>query len=149
MITIKKNIDLELTLAEKQLLKTKGISQKSMSNFAIDEIATIIHASPQRAKMLQALFEFQNIPSIGIKFAKDLMLLGYYNLTSLKDKSAPELLNAYEKAIGYRVDPCVEDQFRLTVHYANHQDSTKKWWDFTAERKAFRNKYGYPDNRPL
>ena len=148
MVAVKKNIDLELTAGEKQLLKTKGITQKSIRDYAIDEIVAILNASSDRAKTLTALFEFQSIPSVGIKFAKDIILLGYYNLTSLKDRSGPELFDNYEKAIGCRIDPCVEDQFRLTVHYANYHDSTKKWWDFTTERKAFRNKYGYPANRP-
>ena len=148
MIAVKKNIDFEFTPAEKQLLKAKGITQKSVANYAIDEIAVVLNAGPQRAKTLQALFEFQSIPSVGIRFAHDLMLLGYYNLTSLKDKTGSELLNDYEKAIGCRIDPCVEDQFRLVVHYANHPGSTQKWWDFTNERKSFRNKYGYPADRP-
>ena len=149
MIAIKKNIDLGLTISEKQLLKAKGILQKNITNYAIDEIASVINATPHRTKTLTALYEFQSIPSIGIKFAEDLILLGYYNVSSLQHKSAPELLNTYEKTIGYRIDPCVEDQFRLVVHYANYPDSTKKWWDFTTERKAFRNKHGYPADRPL
>lgn len=148
MIAAKKNIDFEFTATEKQLLKGKGITLKSVANFATDEIAAVIDASPQRAKTLSALFEFQSIPSVGIRFAHDLMLLGYYNLTSLKDKTGSDLLNDYEKAIGHRIDPCLEDQFRLIVHYANHPDSTKKWWDFTNERKTFRNKHGYPADRP-
>ncbi len=106
---MKKSINLELTLDEKQLIKTKKISQKDLANSTIDEMITILNANAERAKILKALFEFQSINSIGIKFAKDLMLLGYYNLTLLKDKSGPELLNAYEKHIEKWTDPCVED----------------------------------------
>lgn len=49
---------------------------------------------------------------------------------------------------GVWVDPCVEDQFRLVVHYANHPNSKHNWWNFTPERKAFREKNGYPSTRP-
>ena len=144
----KKKINLELTPEEKQLLKQKGITQKALMDYAIDEIVHALNSSPQRAKILQALYEFQQVPSIGIRFAQDLIFLGYHNLTELKDKQGPELLNDYERKLGNRVDPCVEDQFRLVVYYANHPNSNKQWWDFTAERKAYRNKYGYPDTRP-
>lgn len=144
----KKKVNLELSPDEKLLLKQKGITQKALMNYAIDKIIHVIKPSAQRAKTIQALFEFQQIPSIGIRFAHDLIFLGYYNLNELKDKKGSELLDQYEKKRGCRVDPCVEDQFRLVVHYANHPDSQKQWWDFTAERKAYRSQHGYPSTRP-
>lgn len=54
----------------------------------------------------------------------------------------------FELLKGYWIDPCVEDQFRLAVHYAETGDMTKKWWDFTEERKRFRQKNGYSPQRP-
>jgi hypothetical protein len=144
----KKKIDLELTPDEKLLLKQKGITQKALVDYAIDEIIHTLDAPSQRAKILQAIFKFQQIPSIGIRFARDLIFLGYYSLAQLKDMQGPKLLDQYEKKLGRRVDPCVEDQFRLVVHYANHPDSNKQWWDFTAERKVYRAKNGYPVSRP-
>ncbi|AQT83292.1 hypothetical protein B1222_00565 [Paenibacillus larvae subsp. pulvifaciens] len=42
---------------------------------------------------------------------------------------------------------CVEDQFRLVVYYANNPESNKKWWDFTEERKHYRETNGYPSDR--
>ncbi len=144
----RKNINLELTPDEKLLLKQQGITQKALMDYAIDEIIHVLNSSPSRAKNLQALYEFQQIPSIGIHFAHDLIFLGYHTLTELKDKQGPELLDNYEKKLGSKVDPCVEDQFRLVVHYANNPNSKKQWWDFTAERKAYRAQYGYPVDRP-
>jgi hypothetical protein len=144
----KKKINLELTPDEKLLLKQKGITQKGLMDYAIDEIIHALNAPSPRAKILQALFEFQQIPSVGIRFAHDLIFLGYYSLSELKDKEAPDLLDQYENKLGSKVDPCVEDQFRLVVHYANHPGSNKQWWDFTGERKAYRAQYGYPDTRP-
>lgn len=145
---MKKKIDLELTLAEKLLLKENKITQKNLIDLAVDEIIAVLNPESQRAKIIQALYEFQSIPSIGIRFAHDLMFLGYYQLADVKDKNGPELLNEYERKIGYKIDPCVEDQFRLVVYYANNRDSKKQWWDFTAVRKAYRSEYGYPNTRP-
>jgi hypothetical protein len=54
----------------------------------------------------------------------------------------------YERKKGFTVDPCVEDQFRLVVYYANTHDAKKTWWDFTEERKKFRLENGYPADRP-
>jgi hypothetical protein len=31
---------------------------------------------------------------------------------------------------------------------ANTGDYSKKWWDFTEERKKYRLENGYPDSRP-
>lgn len=147
MVT-KKRINLELTVAEKLILKKHNITQKSLIDLAVDEIITLLSPPPQRVQIIQALFEFQSIPSVGIRFAHDLILLGYYQLTDIKDKSGPDLLNEYEYKIGYKVDPCVEDQFWLVVNYANHPNSKNQWWDFTTARKAYRSKNGYPDTRP-
>jgi hypothetical protein len=104
--------------------------------------------SEQRARKLYALADFQQIPSIGIKFAEDLMFLGYYSINALRNKDGAQLTDAYEKKKGYQTDPCVEDQFRLAVYYAQTKDSSKQWWDFTAARKAYRTAQGYPADRP-
>ncbi|MES2265225.1 MAG: helix-hairpin-helix domain-containing protein [Bacteroidota bacterium] len=145
---MKRKINFELTAAEKLLLKEKKITQKQFSDLAIDEIIAVLEPQVQRAKEIQALFEFQSIPSVGIRFAQDLIFLGYYRLSDIKQKTGPDLLNEYENKIGYKVDPCVEDQFWLVVDHANNPGSKNQWWDFTAARKAYRNANGYPDNRP-
>jgi hypothetical protein len=75
--------------------------------------------------------------------------LGCYSIDDLLDKDGALLLDEYERKQGFWTDPCVEDQFRLAVHYAQHRGSKKNWWDFTAERKAYRTKYGYPPDRPV
>jgi hypothetical protein len=145
---MKMKIDLELTAAEKLVLKEHKITQKSLMDLAVDEIIAVLNPPPQRVQLIQALFEFQSIPSLGIMFAKDMMFLDYYRLADVKDKTGPELLNEYELKMGYKVDPCVEDQFWLAVDHANNPHSKNQWWDFTAARKAYRSKYGYPNTRP-
>lgn len=94
------------------------------------------------------MIAFQSIPSIGPKFARDLISLGIYTINDLLDKDGPGLFNELERKQGFWTDPCVEDQFRLAVHYANHPGSKKNWWDFTAARKAYRAQHGYPAERP-
>lgn len=145
---MKKNINYRLTETEKRTLKAKKISQKMLQDHAPDEVAVLLNASPHRAKELQALAEFQSIPSLGINFAEELIGQGYYSLAQLKGKDAVELFDAFEKFCGSWADPCVEDSYRLLVHYIENRDDSKRWWHFTAERKAYREQHGFPANRP-
>jgi hypothetical protein len=52
---------------------------------------------PSVGKELNALAEFQSIPSLGINFAEELISQGYYTLEQLKGKSAVNLFDAFEK----------------------------------------------------
>lgn len=63
-------------------------------------------------------------------------------------RSLKSVIDAFERKKGYWIDSCVEDQFRLVVHYANTADHSKNWWDFTKERKKYRLEKGYPEDRP-
>ncbi len=144
----KKSIKFDLSSEEKKMLRQKKMKKADLIDMSAKEIELVLAFSAQRAKELDALSTFQQIPSIGIKFAEDLIFLGYYDLGSLQNKTGAALVEAYEHKKGYWIDSCVEDQFRLVVHFANHQDYSKNWWDFTAERKAYRAEKGYPNNRP-
>jgi hypothetical protein len=145
---MKKKIDYELSADEKQTLKERKVSQKALQDYAPDEIAAILGATPQRGKELQALAEFQSIPSLGLGFARELMAQGYYSLGQLRGKTAVGLFDAFEKHAGCWADPCVEDSYRLLVHYIEHRDESKRWWNFTGERKAYREQHGFPADRP-
>lgn len=149
-VTMKRKTTIKLLLsdAEKRTLRAGKLKIAELLNFAVDELAVLLDVPLERAKEIHALAEFQTIPSIGIKFAEDLISLGCYSVSELKETSGAALLDEYEFKKGYRVDPCVEDQFRLAVHYAITQDVSRNWWDFTKERKAYREKNGYPANRP-
>jgi hypothetical protein len=144
-----KTAKLNLSIDEKSSVKKAGIKITQLADYATDELCAMLDITEHRAKQLHALIEFQTIPSIGPKFAQDLIDMGYYNLSQLKSQTGPELLNHHEKLIGYRTDPCVEDQFWLVVHYANHSGNGKQWWNFTNERKVYRADHGYPDSRPV
>jgi hypothetical protein len=142
------NIKLPLTDVEKANLRKNKIKIANILDFAADELEVLLNASTGRAKEIHALAEFQTVPSVGIKFAEDLVFLGYYSLNDLKQKDGVQLTDEYEQKKGYWVDPCVEDQFRLVVDFANTNDTNKTWWNFTKERKKFRAENGYPKNRP-
>lgn len=142
------SIKLPLTDIEKANLRKNKIKIANILDFATDELEVLLNATTERAKEIYALAAFQTVPSIGLKFAEDLLFLGYYSLHELKQKDGATLTDEYEQKKGYWVDPCVEDQFRLVVHFANTNDTKKNWWDFTAERKKFRAENGYPKSRP-
>jgi len=139
---------LEVTPAEVKRLRALKIKKSEMHLHKIEVLQKLLDTSKIRAMELYALSEFQSLPSIGIRFAHDLIGMGYYSLRDLKKKNGAKLTDQYELQKGVWVDPCVEDQFRLVVHFANHPDSKLNWWNFTPERRAFREKHGYPSTRP-
>ncbi len=144
----KTNIKLLLTDIEKASLRKNKIKIANILNFATGELQVLLNTTTERAKEIHALAEFQTIPSIGIRFAEDLVFLGYYSLDELKHKDGARLMDEYEQKKGCWIDPCVEDQFRLVIYYAKTKNPNKTWWDFTEERKRFRSENGYPENRP-
>ena len=141
-------IKLELLPVEKKKLRALKIKISDIPRHTIADLSVLLSISLIRAMEIYALTEFQGIPSIGIKFAKDLISLGYYSMDELKDKDGSKLIEDLEFATGRWIDPCVEDQCRLVVDYANNKDNGKRWWDFTEERKKYRFANGYPANRP-
>jgi AraC-like DNA-binding protein len=138
----------EILVSEKKKLRANGIKLKEIHHHSIRELRSVLHVSEIRAMELKAMSEFQSVSSIGIRFAENLMQLGFYSLKEIRGKDPAKLVNRLELQLGVWIDPCVEDQFRLVVHYADHPGSVKNWWDFTNQRKAFRQKKGYPSNRP-
>jgi len=144
----KTTIKLNLAPDEQKRLRENKIKYSEISDYLVDDLVALLDIPTTRAKEIHALAEFQSIPSVGIKFAQDLISLGYYSLDELKDKDGARMIEDLEFQTGTWIDPCVEDQCRLVVDYANNRDDRKKWWDFTDERKRYRIENGYPANRP-
>lgn len=144
----KTNFKLNLTDSERKSLRTQKVKIADILDYAVDEIEVLLNVSPERAKEVYALADFQRIPSIGIRSAEDLIYLGYHSVEELKGKEGAALVEEFERKKGYWIDSCVEDVFRLAVHFAETEDYSKKWWDFTSERKKYREINGYPDDRP-
>ncbi|UOE50416.1 helix-hairpin-helix domain-containing protein [Mucilaginibacter sp. SMC90] len=145
---MKKSINLLLSAEEKAILRAQKTKIADLVSFAPDEIGMILNADTERAREINALIEFQSIPSLGINFATELIQQGYYSLEQLKGRDPVELFNAFERHVDAWADPCVEDSYRLLAHYIKHGDTGKSWWHFTAERKAYRAQYGFPADRP-
>ena len=93
-------------------MRRHKIKKSEILEFSPDELERLLEVSEARAKEIYALADFQRIPSVGIKFAKDLVFLGYYHVEQLAKKDGAELTDRYERRKGFRTDPCVEDQFR-------------------------------------
>ena len=140
---------LALTSSEKATLRSQGIKLKDIASSSVELLRSALKTSTVRAMEIKALSEFESIPSVGSKFAHDLVSLGYYSLDQLKNKKPAKLYGELELMIGAWADPCLEDQFRLVVHYANNPTSKMNWWDFTTERKKYREKHGYSSKRPV
>lgn len=138
----------DISPLEKKKLRANGIKVKEMHHHSVAELQALLGVSKIRAMELYALSEFQSLPSIGIRFAHDMISMGYYSLRDVKKLDGASLTDQFERHLGAWADPCQEDQFRLIIHYAHHPTVHRNWWDFTAERKAFREKQGYPANRP-
>ncbi|TAF26640.1 MAG: Pathogenicity locus, partial [Runella slithyformis] len=92
----KTNIKLPLTDVEKANLRKNKIKITDILDFATDELEVLLNATTERVKEIYALAEFQTVPSIGIKFAEDLVFLGYYSLNELKNKDGAKLTDEYE-----------------------------------------------------
>ena len=133
----KTNIKLPLTDVEKANLRKNKIKITDILDFATDELEVLLNATTERAKELYALAEFQTVPSIGIKLAEDLVFLGYFSLNELKNKDGAKLTDEYELKKGFWIDPCVEDQFRLVVNFANTHDTKKRGGTLRKSEKSF------------
>ena len=79
----KTNIKLPLTDIEKANLRKNKIRIANILDFATDELEVLLNATTERAKEIYALAEFQTVPSVGIKFAEDLVFLGVLTCSSI------------------------------------------------------------------
>jgi hypothetical protein len=143
-----KTIKLPLSDEERKLFRRCKIRLLQIPGVLGVELSQMTGIEVERAKTLVTLAGFQTIPDIGPVMAECLVLLGYSRLEDFQGRDPAGLLDDLETRLGYWVDPCVEDQLRLVVYHAEHPNSAKRWWDFTGERKAYREKVGYPATRP-
>lgn len=139
---------LDILVSEKKKLKANKIKLSEIHHHSAKDLQAMLGITNIRAMELRALSEFQTISSIGIHFAQDLISLGFYSIKELKGQDPAKLVHRMERQLGAWIDPCVEDQIRLCIHHAEHSGVHLNWWNFTKERKAYRQQYGYPANRP-
>lgn len=141
---------LPLTDCEKSKLRKAKVKISEIHTFSKEQIVQMLDVSVERAKILKGLADFQSVPSIGPKLAERLVFkLNIFSLSEIKEKDAAELFDELEKKSGVWIDSCVEDQVRCVINFSNNLDSSKQWFDFTEDRKAYRDKVGFPKNRPI
>lgn len=144
------NTKLPLTDGEKAKLRKAKVKIRELHTFEREHIAEMLDVSLERAKILKGLADFQSVPSIGSKLAEKLVFeLGIFSLSEIKEKNGAKLFDELEQKLGVWTDSCVEDQIRRVIHFANNPESNKQWFDFTEERKTYRDKVGFPENRPI
>ncbi|WP_237563724.1 helix-hairpin-helix domain-containing protein [Halalkalibacter okhensis] len=144
------NPTLPLTHEEKSILRKEKVKIRDIHYLRTEQIAQMLTITYERAKILKGLAEFQTVPSIGHKLAEKLVFeLDICSLAEMKDQNGAVLFDQLEQKLGVWTDSCVEDQIRCVINYANNRDSSKQWFDFTEERKSYRAKAGFPEDRPI
>jgi hypothetical protein len=83
-MTVKTNFKLNLSQAKRNSLRSHGFKIPQLLDLLLDELAVVLQSTDVRTKKLDALAIFQTILSIGIRFAEDLLFLGYYFIAQLK-----------------------------------------------------------------
>ena len=145
-----KSPKLPLTDKEREQLRKGKIKLSEIKEMKANKLAALIEVPNERARELIGLAVFQSIPSVGPKLAHNLAVdLGFSALEDVKNRRGEELVHELEKKYGVWMDPCVEDVMRCVVYHANHPGSDKNWWEFTEERKKYRENFGYPEDRPV
>ncbi|RLL48351.1 Pathogenicity locus [Oceanobacillus piezotolerans] len=144
------NPKLPLTDSEKSKLRKAKVKISEIHTYNREEIVVMLDISVERANILKGLADFQSIPSIGSKLAEKLVFeLNFFSLEDVKGKDGAKLFDELEQKLGVWSDSCVEDQIRCVINFSNNPGSSKQWFDFTEERKAYRDKLGFPKNRPI
>ncbi len=80
-----------------------------------------------------------DIPNVGKRVEKDLLVLGIRKISDLKKKDPYKMYLDLCRKTKVRHDPCLLDVFMAVVDYANGAPKTP-WWFYTPERKR-----KYPD----
>src|SRR5882724_4108010 len=91
---------LDITAGERKKLRAGRIRVKEIHLHTMSELQSVLQVSKIRAMELFALSEFQSLPSIGIRFAYDLVSMGYYSLKQLKRKDGAKLTDQFEIQTG-------------------------------------------------
>ncbi|MBC7759738.1 MAG: hypothetical protein H7069_12840 [Phormidesmis sp. FL-bin-119] len=82
---------LPLTDIEKTNLRKNKIKIANILAFTTDVLEALLNATTERVKEIYALAEFQTVPSIGVKFAEDLVFLGYYSFAGASFPAVPDV----------------------------------------------------------
>ena len=88
--------------------------------------------------MEKGLGEFQKIPGVGKKLAREFVDLGYRSVEGLRGESPEEMYQKLSTLRGRHIDRCVLYVFRAAVYFAEnsvHEPELLKWWNWTDESR--------------
>lgn len=77
--------------------------------------------------------ELCEIPGVGPSISKDLVDVGIYQTSDLRDKDPEQLYKQLVKLRGTAIDRCVLYVFRCAVYFAQHTQHDPdllKWWNW-------------------
>lgn len=80
----------------------------------------------------------RTIPGIGKSLARDLIDLGYSDVSDLAGQDPERMYRALCKLRGKHIDRCVLYVFRCAVYYAGnhvHEPELLKWWNWKNSSK--------------
>jgi hypothetical protein len=83
---------------------------------------------------MESLKEFQRIPGVGKKLARDLKDLGYHSVEGLRGENPEEIYQKLSILRGRHIDRCVLYVFRTAVYFAEnsvHEPELLKWWNWS------------------
>ena len=83
---VKTHFKFNLLQAERNSLRSHDFKISQLLDLILDELTVALRSTDVRTKKLNALASFQTIRSMGIRFAEDLLFLGYYFIAKLKEK---------------------------------------------------------------
>lgn len=98
---------LDISSLEKRKLRANKVKLSEIHHHSVAKLQAMLGISKIRAMELKALSEFQTIPSVGIRFAQDLISLGFYSIQELKRKDPAKIIDRLERQVGVWIDPCV------------------------------------------
>jgi hypothetical protein len=85
----------------------------------------------------QSLKELRTIPGVGKKISEDLVKIGIYRVSDLKDRDPDKLYDKICRQMGCTVDRCMLYVLRCAVYFASNEKHDKemlKWWNWTDEK---------------
>lgn len=132
---------LDLDAEERTALREASLTARDLATTSADELHRRVHGAlpSRRCAELTALAQFQQLGSIGLESARDLVKLGFRRVEELAGHDARELFTKLERLTRGKQDPCVEDAFRCAIEQANDPQlpsELRDWWHWTHVRGA-------------
>ncbi len=75
----------------------------------------------------------QSIPGVGPSIERDLLTLGYREISDLRDQDPEQMYQQSNELVGLRQDRCLLYVFRCAVYFAETVDlepELLKWWSW-------------------